>query len=78
MSRRPLNLAGKKNRFRTLTIENLEVRQLLSATQVAGSIGQVSAGTLSPAQQAPIVYDANTHTLTINGSSSARCGHGDG
>lgn len=71
MSRRPLNLAGKKNRFRTLTIENLEVRQLLSATQVAGSVGQAQVGTLGPAQQSPIVYDANTHTLTINGSSSA-------
>ena len=46
MSRRPLNLAGKKNRFRTLTIENLEVRQLLSAN--AGSIGSGAGGDLEP------------------------------
>src|SRR3954466_11358343 len=70
MSRRPLNLAGKKNRFRTLTIENLEVRQLLSANQVSGAT-QVSPGTLSPPAQVPIVYDGNTHTLTINGTSGA-------
>ena len=62
MSRRPLNLAGKKNRFRTLTIENLEVRQLLSATNAAGGTGQVQVGTLSPLHGAPDYVSIRTHT----------------
>jgi Ca2+-binding RTX toxin-like protein len=71
MSRRPLNLAGKKNRFRTLTIENLEVRQLLSASQAAGGLGQAQVGVFDPGTVPPIAYDANTHKLTFTGGSSA-------
>ncbi len=71
MSRRPLNLAGKKNRFRTLTIENLEVRQLLSATNAAGGTGQVQVGTLSPPTVPPITFDPNTHKLVFTGDAGA-------
>jgi Ca2+-binding RTX toxin-like protein len=70
MARRPLNLAGKKNRFRTLTIENLEVRQLLSANTISG-VGQAPVGKAGPDLPAPIVYDANSHKLTFTGDNGA-------
>jgi Ca2+-binding RTX toxin-like protein len=55
----------KKNRFRTLAIESLEYRQMLSATSLIGAAGRLDG--LESVRVSPFAYDATTRKLIING-----------